>query len=53
VLKLNTHRCTFFQWAEFDEDGNPPWAMKPGLKSVTESEAEAEAEAQEGSGVEK
>lgn len=19
-------RCTFFQWAEFDEDGEPPWA---------------------------
>lgn len=20
--------CTFFQWAEFDEDGEPPWAKK-------------------------
>ncbi|KAK4695442.1 hypothetical protein P7C71_g2304, partial [Lecanoromycetidae sp. Uapishka_2] len=20
--------CTFFQWAEFDEDGEPPWATK-------------------------
>jgi hypothetical protein len=19
--------CSFFQWAEFDDDGNPPWAM--------------------------
>lgn len=18
--------CTFFQWAEFDDDGEPPWA---------------------------
>ncbi len=21
-------RCTFFQWAKFDEDGEPPWAKK-------------------------
>lgn len=21
--------CTFFQWAEFDDDGEPPWAKKP------------------------
>ena len=20
--------CSFFQWAEFDDDGNPPWADK-------------------------
>ena len=20
--------CGFFQWAEFDEDGEPPWAEK-------------------------
>ena len=20
--------CGFFQWAEFDEDGEPPWASK-------------------------
>ena len=20
--------CSFFQWAEFDEDGEPPWAEK-------------------------
>jgi hypothetical protein len=25
-----THQssCTFFQWAEFDDDGEPPWAKK-------------------------
>lgn len=21
--------CSFFQWAEFDDDGEPPWANKP------------------------
>lgn len=21
--------CSFFQWAEFDDDGEPPWATKP------------------------
>ena len=21
--------CSFFQWAEFDEDGQPPWAKEP------------------------
>jgi len=37
--------CTFFQWAEFDEDGEPPWA--PGYKGnaniarPVEHEAEA------------
>ena len=20
--------CSYFQWAEFDDDGNPPWAME-------------------------
>ena len=20
--------CSFFQWAEFDDDGEPPWAKK-------------------------
>lgn len=20
--------CSFFQWAEFDDDGEPPWAEK-------------------------
>jgi hypothetical protein len=20
--------CSFFQWAEFDDDGEPPWAAK-------------------------
>jgi hypothetical protein len=24
----STLRCSFFQWAEFDDDGNPPWADK-------------------------
>lgn len=22
--------CTFFQWAEFDDDGNPPWSQTTG-----------------------
>ena len=21
-------RCSFFQWAEFDDDGNPPWSAE-------------------------
>jgi hypothetical protein len=21
--------CTFFQWAEFDDDGEPLWEIKP------------------------
>lgn len=21
------YRCTFFQWAEFDDDGEPPWVL--------------------------
>ena len=24
--QTNQLSCTFFQWAEFDEDGEPPWA---------------------------
>ncbi|KAL8841882.1 MAG: hypothetical protein Q9170_000755 [Blastenia crenularia] len=24
--------CTFFQWAEFDDDGEPPWAKADGRK---------------------
>ena len=26
---LIIYSCSFFQWAEFDEDGDPPWASKP------------------------
>ncbi|KAF1838156.1 hypothetical protein BDW02DRAFT_489645 [Decorospora gaudefroyi] len=26
--------CQFFQWAEFDEDGEPPWAAKAGKKEI-------------------
>lgn len=25
---LTSPSCTFFQWAEFDDDGEPPWAKK-------------------------
>lgn len=21
------YRCTFFQWAEFNDDGEPPWVL--------------------------
>ena len=27
--------CSFFQWAEFDEDGEPPWAEKVKDKGVS------------------
>ncbi|KAI9808012.1 MAG: hypothetical protein M1827_007562 [Pycnora praestabilis] len=26
--------CTFFQWAEFDDDGVPPWAQKPSRDKI-------------------
>jgi len=33
--------CGFFQWAEFDDDGNPPWAskvMSPGIEEAKKKE---------------
>lgn len=30
--------CTFFQWAEFDDDGEPPWAVKDSLPPKTLAE---------------
>ena len=30
---LITHSCSFFQWAEFDEDGDPPWASKTSVQT--------------------
>lgn len=27
VLMCVDYRCTFFQWAEFDDDGEPPWVL--------------------------
>ena len=26
-------RCSFFKWAEFDDDGEPPWAKTPSSKA--------------------
>lgn len=31
--------CGFFVWAEFDDDGNPPWWKDVGKKDQTQSEA--------------
>ena len=29
------YRCNFFQWAEFDDNGEPPWMLGfPGDKKV-------------------
>jgi hypothetical protein len=28
-------RCGFFQWAEFDDDGNPPWLKKNGNRAFS------------------
>lgn len=25
---MHLSSCSFFQWAEFDDDGEPPWAKK-------------------------
>lgn len=27
VIMCVNYRCTFFQWAEFDDDGEPPWVL--------------------------
>ncbi|KAJ9648811.1 hypothetical protein H2199_000724 [Coniosporium tulheliwenetii] len=32
-------RCSFFQWAEFDEDGEPPWAKRVLDAKETEGDA--------------
>lgn len=30
-------RCSFFQWAKFDDDGEPPWAQQPRKTSTGNS----------------
>lgn len=27
LLMWVDYRCAFFQWAEFDDDGEPPWVL--------------------------
>lgn len=27
VFTCVNYRCTFFQWAEFNDDGEPPWVL--------------------------
>lgn len=35
VFLCVNYRCTFFQWAEFDDNGEPPWMLGfPGDKKV-------------------
>ena len=28
ATRIDQTSCSFFQWAEFDDDGKPPWAQK-------------------------
>lgn len=32
---LGQSSCNFFEWAQFDEDGEPPWAMEKGTSSAS------------------
>jgi len=41
-MKSNPLRCKFFQWAEFDDDGNPPWIKKAGENDVRTTKETAE-----------
>lgn len=38
VFICHNYRCAFFQWAEFDDDGEPPWV--PGLRRDKEVDVE-------------
>jgi hypothetical protein len=36
--------CSFFQWAEFNDDGEPPWAWKIKKEGGSEEEERADGE---------